>query len=80
MHTRPVRRYLLPVARLRMLSPTMALDLAMVVFVAAVTEWQVFSRREHLGTHIAGPRWLTIALPLLIAAWRASCTTSSRTT
>jgi signal transduction histidine kinase len=70
---RSVRRYLLLVARLRTLSPTTALDLGMVVFVAAVTEWQVFDRRAHLSTHIAGPRWLTVALPLLIALpllWR----------
>lgn len=66
-------RYLLRVTRLRTLSPTALLDLAIVVFVAAVTEWQVFSPREHLSTHIAGPRWLTVALPLLIALpllWR----------
>jgi signal transduction histidine kinase len=49
------------------------LDVAAGVFVAAVTEWQVFSAREHLGTHVAGPRWLTVPLPLLIALpllWR----------
>ncbi len=52
---------------------TTLLDIALVVFITVVTVWQVFDTREHLSTHIAGPRWLTLALPLLIALpllWR----------
>lgn len=49
------------------------LDAAAALLVAVITEWQVFSSHEHLGTHVAGPRWLTVPLPLLIALpllWR----------
>jgi len=62
-------------ARIRLPSRAALLDLAVVLFVAAVTEWQVFDTREHISTHIAGPRWLTVPLPLLIALplfWRRS--------
>jgi signal transduction histidine kinase len=61
------------VARIRTLGRTEALDVALVLFVTTVTEWQVFDTREHLSTHIAGPRWLTVPLPVLIALpllWR----------
>ena len=68
-------RYLLPVERIRRLSPATVFDIAVVLFVTAVTEWAVFEEREHISTPIAGPRWLTVALPLLIALpllWRRS--------
>jgi signal transduction histidine kinase len=55
------------------LSRTMLVDLAIVLFVAAMTEWGVFESSEHVSTPIAGPRWLTVPLPLLIALpllWR----------
>jgi signal transduction histidine kinase len=60
-------------ARLRSLDPVTAFDVALVVFVAVVTEWGVFENREHMTTPIAGPRWLTVSLPLLLALpllWR----------
>jgi signal transduction histidine kinase len=56
-----------------MLSRAPALDLTAVLFVTAITEWQVFETGENLSTHIDGPRWLTVPLPLLIALpllWR----------
>src|SRR3954452_14342620 len=62
-------------ARMRTLSRTTLLDVAVVLFVTAVTEWAVFESREHISTPIAGPRWLTVPLPLLIALpllWRRS--------
>lgn len=49
------------------------LDLAAVLFVAAVSERNVWASGGVLGTHIAGPRWLTACLPLLLALplpWR----------
>jgi signal transduction histidine kinase len=49
------------------------LDAAAVVFITVTWELQVFSSSEGPGTHVAGPRWLTAALPLLIALplfWR----------
>jgi signal transduction histidine kinase len=49
------------------------LDAAIVAFVLGAWEWQVFSATEHLGTHVAGPRWLTVPLGLMVAApllWR----------
>jgi signal transduction histidine kinase len=42
-------------------------------FVAVLLEVDVWRRSGVLGTHIAGPRWLTVTLPLLIAfplLWR----------
>lgn len=61
-------------ARIRTLSRATALDLAIVLFVTVVTEVAVFStREEYFSTHVAGPRWLTVPLPLLIALpllWR----------
>jgi signal transduction histidine kinase len=68
-----MRRYLLPVRRIRELSWTTATDVGLVLFVTAATELGVFSVHAPLGTHIAGPRWLTVAWPLLIALpllWR----------
>jgi signal transduction histidine kinase len=62
-------------ARIRSLDPVVLFDVALVLFVAAVTEWAVFEDREHISTPIAGPRALTVALPLLIALpllWRRS--------
>src|SRR3954467_9083564 len=62
-------------ARARMLSLATLADIALAVFVTVVTEWQIFVRQEHISTHIAGPRWLTVPLPLLIALpllWRRS--------
>jgi signal transduction histidine kinase len=49
------------------------LDVAAVVFIAVAWESQVFSSGEGAGTHVAGPTWLTAALPLVIALpllWR----------
>jgi hypothetical protein len=48
-------------------------DLLAAVFVAVLLELDVWRRSGVLGTHIAGPRWLTMPLPLLIAfplLWR----------
>jgi signal transduction histidine kinase len=75
MPARGSRRYLLPMARKPKARLVTALDLVLVVFIAAVTEWAVFSSQEHISTPIAGPRWLTVPLPLLIALpllWRRS--------
>ncbi|MEA2445364.1 MAG: hypothetical protein QOJ12_2656, partial [Thermoleophilales bacterium] len=60
-------------ARLRTLSRTTLLDVALVLFITGVTEWGVFETHENVSTPIAGPRWLTVPLPLLIALpllWR----------
>ncbi|MFL5824993.1 MAG: sensor histidine kinase [Thermoleophilaceae bacterium] len=49
------------------------LDAAAVVFITVAWESQVFSSGQGPGTHVAGPRWLTAPLPLLIALpllWR----------
>jgi signal transduction histidine kinase len=70
-----MRRYLLPMERPRWLSRAMVFDIAVVLFVTGVTEWAVFEDREHISTPIAGSRWLTVPLPLLIALpllWRRS--------
>jgi signal transduction histidine kinase len=48
-------------------------ELVAALFVAALIEVDVWRGSGVLGTHIAGPRWLTVALPLLLAApllWR----------
>jgi len=50
-----------------------ALDLALAVCVTVIWEWNVVSTGQHLGTTVAGPRWLTVPLPLLVALpllWR----------
>jgi signal transduction histidine kinase len=61
-------------ARIHTLSRATLVDLALVLFITAVTEVAVFStREEYFSTPIAGPRWLTVPLPLLIALpllWR----------
>jgi signal transduction histidine kinase len=48
-------------------------DGALVLFVAALVEWDAWSRHAVLGTHIQGPRWVTAALPAFLALplwWR----------
>ena len=53
--------------------PRVLPDLLAALFVAALIEVDVWRRSGVLGTHIAGPRWLTAALPLLLAVpllWR----------
>jgi signal transduction histidine kinase len=60
-------------ARTRTPSRATLVDLALVLFITAVSEVAVFSAEEHFSTPIAGPRWLTVPLPLLIALpllWR----------
>ena len=50
------------------------LDVAAVVFITVAWELQVFSSGGP-GSHVAGPKWLTVALPLVIAlplVWRRS--------
>lgn len=67
------QRYLLPVGRLRQLSWTTATDVGLVLFVAAGTELGAFSAHNPISDHIAGPRWLIVLWPLLIAVpllWR----------
>jgi signal transduction histidine kinase len=59
--------------RVRLRLPRLLPDLLAAVFVAALIEVDVWRRSGVLGTHIAGPRWLTAALPLLLAVpivWR----------
>ncbi|HZU76295.1 MAG TPA: sensor histidine kinase [Dehalococcoidia bacterium] len=59
--------------RLRFPHPWLLLDLIAASFVAVLIEVDVWRRSGVLGTHIAGPRWLTVALPLLLALplfWR----------
>jgi signal transduction histidine kinase len=49
------------------------LDVALVVLITWLWEVQVMSHVHAPGAHVAGPRWLTIPLPLLIALpllWR----------
>ena len=53
--------------------PRVLPDLLVSLFVAALIEIDVWRRSGVLGTHIAGPRLLTAALPLLVAMpllWR----------
>src|SRR3954454_8201999 len=69
-----VRGYLLHMARVRRLSGATALDVALVVFIAVLTERYVFGHGDP-ALEIDGPRWLTVPLPLLIALpllWRRS--------
>ena len=57
---------------LRRLSATTALDIALVLLVAVTTVVHVYDDSDP-STHIAGPRWLGLSLPLLIALpllWR----------
>ena len=57
---------------LRRLTATTALDIALVVFVTVTTVTHVYDDSDP-STHIAGPRWLALSLPLLIALpllWR----------
>ncbi|HEX4733653.1 MAG TPA: sensor histidine kinase [Thermoleophilaceae bacterium] len=57
---------------LRRLTATTALDIALVLFVAVTTVTHVYDDSDP-STHIAGPRWLALSLPLLIALpllWR----------
>src|SRR4051794_23546230 len=68
------RGYLLHMARVRRLSGATALDVALVVFIAVLTERYVFGQGDP-ALEIDGPRWLTVPLPLLIALpllWRRS--------
>jgi signal transduction histidine kinase len=53
--------------RVRLPLPGLLLDLLAVLFVAALIEVDVWRRSGVLGTQIAGPRWLTAALPLVLA-------------
>jgi signal transduction histidine kinase len=53
--------------------PRLLPDLLAALFVAGLIEVDVWRRSGVLGTHIVGPRWLTAALPLLLALpllWR----------
>jgi signal transduction histidine kinase len=61
-------------ARIPRLNRTVALDAALVVFIAVLTEIAIVDHSDP-STHVAGPLWLTIPLPLLIALplfWRRS--------
>src|SRR4051812_11882005 len=74
MRTSADRGYFLRMPRVGRLSGTAALDVVLVVLIAAMTEVAVFSNSDP-STHVAGPRWLTVPLPLLIALplfWRRS--------
>jgi signal transduction histidine kinase len=73
MHAPHSGRYGLYVQRVRKPDWTTAADVGLVLFVAAVTELAVFRPDNPFSSHIAGPRWLTVPLPLLIALpllWR----------
>jgi signal transduction histidine kinase len=59
--------------RVRVPLPRVLPDLLVALSVAALIEVDVWRRSGVLGTHIAGPRWLTAALPLSLAVpllWR----------
>jgi signal transduction histidine kinase len=59
--------------RVRLPLPRLLPDLLAAPFVAALIEIDVWRSSGVLGTHIAGPHWLTAALPLLLALpllWR----------
>ena len=52
---------------------SLVLDVAIVMFVAVLAEWNVWAADPLWGTSIDGPNWLLAALPLLIALplfWR----------
>src|SRR4051795_3128742 len=62
-------------ARLRELTGATLLDVALVVVVAVMTEQHIFANGSDTATYVAGPRWLTVPLPLLVALpllWRRS--------
>ncbi len=68
-------RYFVAMGRIRELSWTTAGDVALVVFVGGATWLAVFTSHNPVSSHIAGPRWLTIAFGLVIALplfWRRS--------
>src|SRR3954447_13612306 len=72
MRARRIRRYLHAMARVRRMSLLTALDVVIVVVIAGVNEAHVFDDSDP-ATYVAGPRWLTVPLPLLIALpllWR----------
>src|SRR6478672_5989038 len=72
MLTGPVRGYLRGMRDLRRLSAATAFDIALVLFITVTTVTHVYDDSDP-STHIAGPRWLALALPLLIALpllWR----------
>jgi hypothetical protein len=59
--------------RIRKLSWNTLGDLALVGFIVGATWLAVFTTHNPVSTHIAGPRWLTIAFALVIALplfWR----------
>lgn len=60
------RGYLLTMARLRRPTVTEVLDVVLVGFITVSTVVLVFDDSDP-STHIAGPRWLTLSWPLLIA-------------
>src|SRR3954453_22090592 len=67
------RIYLGGVARIGRVSQQTAVDVALVVFVAFSVEQHVVANGTDPATYVAGPRWLTVPLPLLIALpllWR----------
>ena len=69
------RLYFLAMGRIRDLSWATIGDAALVVFVAGGTWLGVFTRRNPVSSHVAGPRWLAIAFALAIALplfWRRS--------
>jgi signal transduction histidine kinase len=72
MRERGMPGYLVRMARLRRLKGATALDIAFVLFIAVSTETHIFNHSDP-STEIAGPRWLTVPLPLVIALpllWR----------
>src|SRR4051812_4502899 len=69
------RIYLGGVARIGRVSKQTAVDVALVVFVAFSVEQHVVANGSDPSTYVAGPRWLTVPLPLLVALpllWRRS--------
>jgi signal transduction histidine kinase len=69
------QRYFLVMGRIRELGWNTVGDVALVVFVGGATWLAVFTSHNPVSSHIAGPRWLTIAFALVIALplfWRRS--------
>jgi signal transduction histidine kinase len=65
--------YRLAMARLYGPRVMTLLEVAAVLFVTGAWEWQVVTSGGQVGTHVAGPKWLTVPLPLVIALpllWR----------
>jgi signal transduction histidine kinase len=63
------------VARIGRVNGQAAFDVALVVFVAFSIEQHIFANGSDPSTYVAGPRWLTVPLPLLVALpllWRRS--------